>query len=160
MARIVLFGRTSCNLRSDESFMEIRNYQSADRQQVVNLWNDVFPNSTGHNEPHRAIDRKIAVNDGLFFVALENDILAGTILAGYDGHRGWIYSVAVDPTHKRRGIGSALVRHAQEALQKIGCPKVNLQVRTDNAAVVAFYESLGFEAEQRISMGKRITSTD
>ncbi|MEM1293507.1 MAG: GNAT family N-acetyltransferase, partial [Cyanobacteria bacterium P01_H01_bin.162] len=73
---------------------------------------------------------------------------------GYDDHRGWIYSLAVAPELRRCGIGSQLMRHAEHELALLGCPKINLQVRADNAEVVAFYESLGFRAEARISMGK------
>ena len=136
--------------------MNIRNYAPADRNQVVSLWDAVFPGSTGHNDPGSSIDRKVASNDGLFFVAADGDAIVGTVLAGYDGHRGWLYSVAVDPGRRRSGIGSQLVRHAEQALAELGCPKMNIQVRADNAAVVAFYESLGFRTEERISMGKLI----
>jgi len=134
--------------------MKVRNYAPTDRNQVVALWNDVFPGSTGHNDPEESIDRKVAVDDGLFFVALDGDVIVGTALAGYDGHRGWLYSLAVSPDCQRCGIGTKLVRHAEQVLAQRGCPKLNLQVRADNAAVVAFYESLGYQSEERISMGK------
>jgi ribosomal protein S18 acetylase RimI-like enzyme len=74
-------------------------------------------------------------------------------MAGYDGHRGWLYSVAVDQSKRRKGIGSKLVRHIVRALHDRGCIKINLQVRSANAAVVSFYGSLGFKVEDRISMG-------
>ena len=137
---------------------EIRNCVPADRDRVINLWNCVFPESTGHNLPQDAIDRKMAVDDKLFFVACqENGDVVGTVVAGYDGHRGWLYSVAVAPDARRLGIGSCLVRHAEAELAKRGCPKINLQVRANNAGVTAFYESLGFRLEERISMGKVTT---
>lgn len=136
--------------------MDIRTYTCDDREQVVAIWNEIFPDSIGHNEPVGAIDRKLSVGDDLFFVAAEGETIVGTIMAGYDGHRGWLYSVAVDNTFRRRGIGSQLVRHAESALAKLGCPKINLQVRAGNASVTAFYESLGFQAEERISMGKLV----
>jgi ribosomal protein S18 acetylase RimI-like enzyme len=78
-------------------------------------------------------------------------------MAGYDGHRGWLYSVAVRRDSKRAGIGRALIRHAEEALQALGCAKVNLQVRATNAEVVQFYERLGYAAEDRISLGRRLS---
>ena len=134
--------------------MKIRSYDPSDREQVVTLWNDVFPGSIGHNDPGQSIDRKVASNDGLFFVAFDGDVIVGTALAGYDGHRGWLYSIAVSPDRQRCGIGTKLVRHAETVLAQRGCPKLNLQIRTDNAAVVTFYESLGFQTEERISMGK------
>ena len=136
--------------------MMVRTYDSADSAQVIALWDAVFPGSTGHNEPNSSIDRKVAADDGLFFVAADGDVILGTVLAGYDGHRGWLYSVAVAPDRRRDGIGSQLIRHAEQALAQLGCPKLNIQVRADNAAVVAFYESLGFQTEERISMGKLI----
>ena len=124
--------------------MIIRNYAPTDRNQVIALWNEVFPGSTGHNDPGESIARKVAVDDGLFFVAVDGEVIVGTALAGYDGHRGWLYSIAVSPDRQRCGIGTTLVRHAERALAERGCPKLNLQVRADNAAVLAFYESLGF----------------
>ena len=80
----------------------------------------------------------------------------GTIMAGYDGHRGWIYLVAVAPQGRRQNIGSRLVSHAEQALTRRGCVKINLEVLASNAGVAAFYESLGFSVENRITMGKRI----
>jgi ribosomal protein S18 acetylase RimI-like enzyme len=136
--------------------MNVRNYESSDCAEVIALWDAVFPGSTGHNDPKASIDRKVAADDGLFFVAADGDSIVGTVLAGYDGHRGWLYSVAVAPDRRRDGIGSQLIRHAEQALAQRGCPKLNIQVRADNAAVVAFYESLGFQIEERISMGKLI----
>jgi len=150
-------------LRSDNALwldqrnnMEIREYENADQDSVVALWDFVFPNSTGHNEPRGAIQRKVSQDDHLFFVAADADSIVGTVLAGYDGHRGWIYSVAVAPDARRQGMGTRLIRFAERALLNLGCPKVNLQVRADNQDVVAFYESLGFQTEARISMGKII----
>ena len=135
--------------------MQIREYRVGDRESVVTLWKEVFPNnSAGHNDPSFTIDRKREVNDGLFFVAVEDHKLVGTIIAGYDGHRGWLYSLAVRPGQRRRGIGTRLVRHAEAALAQRGCAKVNLQVRAENAEVMAFYESLGYLTEQRVSMGR------
>jgi ribosomal protein S18 acetylase RimI-like enzyme len=134
--------------------MKIRSYDPSDREQVIALWNEVFPGSTGHNDPGQSIDRKVASDDGLFFVALDGDVIVGTALAGYDGHRGWLYSIAVSPDRQRCGIGTKLVRHAEEVLAGRGCPKLNLQVRANNADVVAFYESLSYQTEERISMGK------
>jgi len=77
-------------------------------------------------------------------------------MAGYDGHRGWLYSLAVAASHRRQGIGSRLAAVAEEALTKKGCVKINLQILPGNESVAAFYESLGFSVEQRVSMGKRI----
>lgn len=137
--------------------MEIRRYEPADRDEVAALWTSLFPGSTGHNDPQDAIDRKVRCADGLFFVATDRSAVIGTVLAGYDGHRGWLYSLAVATNRQRRGVATQLVRHAEQALVRLGCPKVNLQVRADNADVVAFYNALGFVAEDRISMGKLLS---
>jgi ribosomal protein S18 acetylase RimI-like enzyme len=126
------------------------------RQQVIQLWQTVFGYEDAHNAPELAIDKKLAVADGLFFVALVDGTVAGTVMAGYDGHRGWLYSVAVHPTQRQQGLGAALIRFAEDALTKRGCLKINLQIRGGNERVAAFYESLGFVVEDRISMGKKV----
>lgn len=137
--------------------MQISTYQDAThRQQVIDLWNLVFGYGTGHNEPRLSIDKKLAVNDGLFFVALVGAQVVGTTLAGYDGHRGWLYSVAVHPEFQATGIGTQLVGHAERALAQRGCMKINLQVLESNKAVVAFYQSIGYATEERVSMGRKI----
>ena len=92
----------------------------------------------------------------LFIVALIENELVGTALGGYDGHRGWVYYVAVNPKFRRRGIGAALMKRVEQDLAELGCPKLNLQVRAENRDVVAFYESLGYRVEERVSMGKRL----
>lgn len=126
------------------------------RLQVIQLWETVFGYETAHNAPSLAIDKKLAAKDDLFFVALLGREIVGTILAGYDGHRGWLYSVAVHPSNRQEGLGSALVRHAEQALIKRGCMKINLQIMSGNESVGGFYESLGYAVEKRVSMGKRI----
>lgn len=126
------------------------------RARVVALWQEAFGYETAHNLPRLAIDKKLAVNDGLFFVATDKEAVIGTVLAGYDGHRGWLYSVAVHADYRRHGLGSSLVRHAEQALTALGCMKINLQITGGNDAVVGFYEALGYGVEPRISMGKKI----
>ncbi len=132
--------------------MKLRAYQNEDWQALIDLWQRVFPDDPPHNDPSQVISAKRAVDD-LIFVALEEDSIVGAVMAGYDGHRGWLYAVAVDHPHRRHGIARRLVAHALDALRQLGCIKVNLQIRSDNAQVVAFYESLGFCVEDRISMG-------
>jgi ribosomal protein S18 acetylase RimI-like enzyme len=134
--------------------MKIREFKPADSAEVISIWEQVFPDDRPHNQPAKVIHDKISVQDNLFFVAEHERKVIGTVLAGYDGHRGWLYSVAVDPDAHRTGTGKNLVDHALGALKAKGCSKVNLQIRTDNSQVVQFYESLGFELEERISMGK------
>ena len=143
-------------LDPSEREMRIRPYDDFDEAAVVALWNLVLPDSAPHNDPATSIRNKLAVERDLFFVGEIDGVLVGTVMGGYDGHRGWVYSVAVDPKFRRRGIGSNLLQHLQAALIRSGCLKLNLQVRSTNAEVIAFYETLGFQVEERISMGKRL----
>jgi ribosomal protein S18 acetylase RimI-like enzyme len=136
--------------------VQIRPYQDSDERAVIALWSQVLPDSAPHNDPATVIRKKLAVERDLFFVAESSGAIVGTVMGGYDGHRGWIYSVATDPAHRRKGVGGALLRRLEAALLERGCLKVNLQVRTSNAAVIAFYEKLGYAVEDRVSMGKRL----
>lgn len=131
------------------------------RSDVIALWRTSFGYDTAHNEPSLVIDTKLAMKDDLLFVAVltgdrVDDAVVGTAMAGYDGHRGWLYSVAVSPEHRQSGIGRQLVMHAEQALSGRGCRKINLQLIQSNAAVAAFYESMGYAVEPRISMGKLV----
>lgn len=139
------------------SSVAIKPFENAThRESVIALWQTVFGYETAHNRPDLVIDKKTAIDDGLFFVAINGVDVVGTIMAGYDGHRGWIYSVAVHPDHRNLGVGSKLVAHAERALTNKGCMKINLQIMEGNEAVAAFYASLGYSTEKRVSMGKRI----
>jgi ribosomal protein S18 acetylase RimI-like enzyme len=129
---------------------------TAHRGQVVALWEAVFGYDAAHNRPSVVIDKKIAAEDQPFFVAVAGGAVVGTVMAGYDGHRGWIYSLAVSTTHRRRGIGTRLMSAAEGALRSSGCMKINLQILQGNEGVAAFYSSLGYSVEQRVSMGKLI----
>jgi len=132
--------------------MDIRKFQEKDRLSLISLWQRVFPDDPSHNEPSKVISAKLAVDD-LIFVAEQNDQIVGACMAGYDGHRGWLYAVAVSPDFRRSGIGSLLVNAAIQQLKILGCIKVNLQIRSTNTSVAAFYKSLGFAMEDRLSMG-------
>ncbi|GEO00596.1 acetyltransferase [Novosphingobium sediminis] len=134
--------------------MEIRPYQAADFAGLDALWREAFPKDPPRNRAEQSVPAKLAMNDDLLFVAVEHGEVIGSIMAGYDGHRGWLYSVAVRQSAKRRGIGTALVETAEAALRALGCPKINLQVRSTNAAVIEFYKELGFSVEDHISMGR------
>jgi len=127
-----------------------------DRAKVIQLWETVFEYTDNHNKPAISIDRKIAANDSLFFVIEADSKILGTVMAGYDGHRGWIYSLAVMPDKRSNGLGSRLLKHAESALKSLGCPKINLQILERNQSVVSFYEKLGYKVEPRISMGKAL----
>ncbi len=127
-----------------------------DKPAVITLWTTVFQPDKPHNDPVVSFIKKINQADDLFFVAEYKKILVGTIMAGYDGHRGWIYSLAVDPHYRRKGIGTQLMIKAITTLQNKGCVKVNLQITGDNQDLVTFYNSIGFSVEDRISMGKNL----
>jgi hypothetical protein len=140
------------------SSLQVRPYEASDEAAVIALWNEALHDAAPHNDPATAIRNKLAVERDLFFVAVLESAVVGTVMGGYDGHRGWVYSLAVQPQLRRHGVGSALVRHLEQALAGRGCMKINLQVRTSNAGVVAFYEKLGYAVEPIISMGKRLYS--
>ena len=133
--------------------MKIRPSTLDDREAIIALWERVLPANAPHNDPAKSFDAKFAMGDDLLFVATDSGTVIGTAMAGYDGHRGWLYSVAVLPEYRRRGIGTDLVLRAISALRAAGCAKVNLQVRATNAAVQGFYQSLGFDTEGHVSMG-------
>ncbi len=134
--------------------MKIRTFEKNDTKRVADLWRKVFPGNPRHNKPELDIERKLKVQRDLFYVAEIDSQIIGTVMAGYDGHRGWIYYVAVDADIRRQGIGSALMARAEQGLKEAGCSKINLQIREGNKEVVAFYEKLGYHIEPRVSMGK------
>lgn len=136
--------------------LQIRACEPADEQAVVNLWTQVLADSAPHNDPRLSLHSKLRTGDGLLLVASLDDEVVGTVMGGYDGHRGWLYSLAVLPQARRQGIGTALCRRLEQLLRERGCLKLNLQVRSDNSEVIAFYETLGFAVEQRASLGKRL----
>lgn len=135
--------------------MKIRTYGPTDEAAVVDLWTRcglVVP----HNNPHTDIARKLSVSPELFFVGTLGDELVATVMAGYDGHRGWLNYLAVAPHAQGRGYGRQLVERAEAALKARGCPKVNLQIRAANEQAAAFYGRLGFARDEVISMGRRL----
>ena len=137
------------------SVMEIRPFEDADEEAVVALW-ERCGLLRPWNDPHKDIARKRLLQRELFLVGVEGGAIAGTVMAGYDGHRGWINYLAVDPARRRRGFGRALVERAEHRLSELGCPKVNLQVRRENREAMAFYESIGFREDAVASFGKRL----
>jgi ribosomal protein S18 acetylase RimI-like enzyme len=136
--------------------MEIRVYKKEDERAVVKLWREVFADAPSWNDPATDIRRKLAIQRDLFLVAAVDSAVVGTAMAGYDGHRGWVYYVAVNPKFRNQGIGRALMDRVEQDLGKIGCPKLNLQVRASDDEVLAFYRKLGYKVEARVSMAKRL----
>lgn len=136
--------------------MRIRTFRTDDTEAVVALW-DRAELIRSWNDPHKDLARKLEVQPELFVVAVDDDErIVGAVMAGYDGHRGWMNYLAVDPEARDRGVGRALVEHVEGALHELGCPKVNVQVRSSNVRVVAFYEHLGYRIDDTIDLGKRL----
>jgi ribosomal protein S18 acetylase RimI-like enzyme len=109
------------------------------------------------NNPYRDIERKLAHDaDGLLVLQL-GDRVVGSVMVGYDGHRGWVNYLAVDPEHQGAGLGRLLMDEVERHLSVLGCPKVNLQVRTANERAVSFYEHLGYATDDALSLGKRLS---
>ena len=134
--------------------MNIRPFEEADRSRVVELW-DLCGLIASGNDPNRDIDMKIAFQPDWMFVGEEDRKILATVMAGYEGHRGWINYLAVDPECRRNGYGREIMAYAEKALFDFGVPKINLQVRAGNDEVRAFYEAIGYLFEDRIDFGKR-----
>ncbi|KAF1025385.1 MAG: Acetyltransferase YpeA [Burkholderia plantarii] len=138
----------------------LRAFAPTDTEAVLSLWRDAFPGysdtSAPHRDPRRSIEMKLATQPELFFVAVRDGSLLGTAMAGYDGHRGWLYSFAVARDARRLGIGRALMAHAEAALVALGCRKINLQVLPENDEARRFYAALGYQLEPVVSFGKRL----
>lgn len=139
------------------SDIEIRQYHNSDFASIKALWNEAFPNDSPWNAAEVAIPAKLCVHPELFLVALYDGALAGSVMAGYDGHRGWISRVAVHKAFRGQNTGRLLIGEAERRLAKLGCIKINLQVVESNSAVVEFYRRCGYELEPRISMSKRLS---
>lgn len=126
-----------------------------DQAEVVDLWNRcglIVP----WNDPARDINRKLQVQPELFVVGVRESKLIASAMGGYDGHRGWIYYLAVDPEHRGRGYGSRFIEHLSAELRTLGCPKLNIMVRTSNREVIQFYQKLGFKGDEVVCLGKRL----
>lgn len=136
--------------------LDVRLYRADDEERVVALWAEVFGYEQARNDPLLDVRRKQAAQPAFFFVAEEAGRVVGTVMGGYDGHRGWAHRLAVAPAQRRRGIGEALMRRLEAELDAAGCPKLNLQVRGANEDVVAFYRRIGYAVEDRVSLGKQL----
>lgn len=135
--------------------MQIRTFQLADQPSVIELWRacDLL---RPWNDPVKDIARKLAVQPDLFLVGVEQGRIVASVMAGYEGHRGWLNYLAVAADQRRRGCGRAIVVDAERLLSAAGCPKINLQVRSANHAVIEFYRRLGYSIDDVVSLGKRL----
>lgn len=135
--------------------MKVRVFAEADEKEVISLWEECDLTRSWNN-PVLDIQRKLKLRDSLFLVGqLENRIIA-SVMGGYDGHRGWMNYLAVSPVHRRKGYAAMLIDCLEQKLVAAGCPKLNLQIRTDNIKVQEFYKSVGFTEDAVVSMGKRL----
>ena len=134
--------------------MLIRRFEDQDTQVVLDLWREAFPKMRPWHHPPTDIRRKATFQGELFVVAVIDESVVGTAMAGFDGYRGYVYRVAVDQDHRRRGIATALMRRVEAALRALDCPKLKLQVEPGNTDVIAFYRHLGYQVDDFVDMGK------
>jgi ribosomal protein S18 acetylase RimI-like enzyme len=135
--------------------MIIRSFELADESAVISLW-ERCELTRPWNDPYLDIRRKLQVRPDLFMVGLLDGVVVASVMAGYEGHRGWINYLAVAPEHQGKGFGRAMMAEAERLLVLAGCPKVNLQVRSSNKKVIEFYRRLGYAVDDVVSMGKRL----
>ncbi len=135
--------------------MHIRPFQPTDETAVIALWQRCEL-TRPWNDPHKDIQRKLKVQPELFLLGEIDDKVVASVMAGFDGHRGWVNYLAVCPTQRRRGLGRQLMEEVERRLTTLGCPKLNLQVRSDNQAVLTFYRNLGYQVDEVVSLGKRL----
>lgn len=137
--------------------MQIRVFEEGDTDEVVALWH-LCDLTRPWNNPHADIARKLLVQRELFLVGVEegNGQIVGSIMGGYEGHRGWVNYLAVHPDVRGAGLGRALMAELEKLLLALGCPKVNLQVRGDNTDALAFYAAIGYGVDASVSLGKRL----
>ena len=135
--------------------MRIRAFEPADEAAVVALWRECGL-TRPWNDPHKDIARKLTEQPDLFLVGTIGDEVVASAMAGFDGHRGWVYYLAVAERHRKRSFGRALMQEAERLLMERGCPKLNLQVRSTNPGVIEFYRRLGYSVDETVSLGKRL----
>ena len=138
-----------------ESSLLIRPFKEGDEKALVSLWN-MCKLTVPWNDPYKDIARKIKVQAELFLVGYLECKLIASVMAGYDGHRGWINYFAVNTDFQAKGYGKQLMENVEKGLRELGCPKINLQIREGNDKVLSYYQKLGFVEEKRINMGKRL----
>nr|WP_298688775.1 GNAT family acetyltransferase [uncultured Dongia sp.] len=135
--------------------MQIRTYRESDEEAVVALWHTCGL-TRPWNDPRKDIARKLTVQRELFLIGEIEGQLVGSVMAGFEGHRGWVNYLAVLPEVRGRGYGSTLMTAVEKKFVEHGCPKVNLLVRTTNTAVLEFYRRLGYAADDAVPLGKRL----
>ncbi len=137
----------------------IRAFRAEETDAVVALW-ERCGLTRAWNDPRRDIERKLRMQPELFLVAEQAGAIVASAMSGYDGHRGWVYYLAVEPALQGRGIGRLLMDEVERLLLELGCPKINLLVRSTNEQALAFYERLGYRPDASSSLGKRLIPDD
>ena len=132
-----------------------RKFKKNDIEAVIKLW-DTCKLVVPWNDPLKDIKRKLSINDSLFVIGEINKKIIATAMAGYDGHRGYIYYLAVVPELQKKGIGSSILSIVEKKLYKLGCPKINLFVRNTNIKVKAFYKTNNYKIQDSQIYGKRL----
>ncbi len=135
--------------------MHIRTYNNEDEQQIIALWQECHL-TTVWNNPKRDIERKLSDSGELFFVGESDHKIVASCMAGYDGHRGWIYYLAVKPDLQRQKLASEIMNHAEAELKRIGCPKIDLMVRKSNLGIISFYRQIGYTIDPVVVLSKRL----
>ncbi len=135
--------------------MIVRPFEPADEPAVIALW-ERCDLTRPWNDPRKDIRRKLGVRPDLFLVGVVEGVVVASVMAGYEGHRGWINYLAVLPEQQGKGLGRVMMAEAERRLRDAGCPKINLQVRTANTSVIEFYRHLGYVVDDVVSMGKRL----
>ena len=135
--------------------MQIRTFSISDTDTVIQLWQDCGL-TRPWNDPALDIERKLKVGSDLFLVGIKDEQLIATLMGGYDGHRGWVNYLAVSPDYRGAGLGKLIMEEFEARLLKRGCPKINLQIRNGNQAVIDFYNAIGYSDDNAVSMGKRL----
>lgn len=139
--------------------LKIRAFEHSDEPAVIALWQQCKL-TRSWNDPQKDIQRKLCVQPHLFLVGVIKQELVSTVMAGYEGHRGWINYLAVAPEFRHQGIGQAMMTEVERLLREAGCPKINLQVRSTNENAIQFYRALGYSVDEVVSLGKRLESDD
>jgi ribosomal protein S18 acetylase RimI-like enzyme len=137
--------------------MKIRAFEPQDEAAVVALW-EACKLTRPWNHPRKDIARKLAVQPELFLVGIVENAIVASVMAGYEGHRGWVNYLAVSPACRGRGYGRMLMQHVEAALEHRGCPKVSLLVRNSNRDAMDFYRRLGYAEDASVSFGKRLVA--
>jgi predicted N-acetyltransferase YhbS len=134
--------------------ISIRPYREEDRESVLQLWERVFPGEPPHNNPVQDLRTRSEIPPELFLVAIQDGQIAGTVLASCEDQMGWVHYLGVDPDRRRQGIGSSLMKRVEATLIGQGCKELHFQIWAHQAEVQAFYERLGYIAEDRLGMWK------